>query len=149
MLRKKLNEMAEFRNEARAARDFVQKTLDQQQKLERQARTAPRNSYSNLADQERKLQQSLEDFQAQHPQPFKKSETESQAAQQAMNRAADSLQNKKEDARATTQQATQQLCSSSTTPCGAVPASSSLPMPTKLKQMLDKEIQTLEQYGNQ
>src|SRR5439155_18772816 len=66
--KKKLNEMAEFRNEAKAARDFVQKTVEQQQKLERQVKSAPRNNYSTLADQEKKLQKSLEDFQAQHPQ---------------------------------------------------------------------------------
>ncbi len=39
---KKLNEMAEFRNEAKAAQQFVDKTLEQQRSLEQQTRTTPR-----------------------------------------------------------------------------------------------------------
>ena len=64
----KLSEMAEFRNEAKAARDFVQKSLSQQRMLERRSKTAPRTEYPKLADQEKQLEKSLEDFQALHPQ---------------------------------------------------------------------------------
>ena len=56
---KKLNEMAEFRNEAKAAQQFVDKTLEQQRSLEQQTRTTPRTDYARLGDQEKQLQQSL------------------------------------------------------------------------------------------
>jgi len=143
---KKLNEMAEFRNESRAARDFVQKALDQHRKLERQAQSAPRTMYNNLAEQERKLQKSLENFQAQHPQVFKNLQGESQKAEQAMSRAADSLENKSDDARNSMQQATQQLQQFNDAMRNNS-AGQQLANSYKLKEMLDKEIQTLEQYA--
>ena len=47
---KKLNEMAEFRNEAKAAQQFVEKTLQQQRTLEQETRTTPRTDYARLGD---------------------------------------------------------------------------------------------------
>jgi hypothetical protein len=143
---KKLNEMAEFRNESRAARDFVQKTLEQQQKLERQVKTASRNNYPNLAEQEKRLEKALEDFQAQHPQVFKNLDAESQQAEQAMSHAADSLQKKTDDARGPMQQATQQLQQFNDAMRNRS-TGQQLANAYKLKEMLDKETQTLEQYA--
>ena len=45
---KKLNEMAEFRNEAKAAQQFVDKTLEQQRNLEQEIRTTPRGETARL-----------------------------------------------------------------------------------------------------
>ena len=91
---KKLNEMAEFRNEAKAAQQFVDKTLEQQRMLEQQTRTTPRNDYAKLGEQESQLQKSLADFEQLHPRAFKDTQTEAQAAQDAMNKAAESLRKK-------------------------------------------------------
>ena len=49
---KKLNEMAEFSNEAKAAQEFVEKTLQQQRNLEQETRTASRTDYPRLGGQE-------------------------------------------------------------------------------------------------
>ena len=145
---KKLNEMAEFRNEARAARDFVQKSLEQQQKLERQVKSAPRSTYPALSEEEKKLQKSLEDFQAQHPQVFKNMEPQSREAKEALTQAAEALQKKNEEARGATQKATQQLQQLSDAMKNRS-AEQQLANTYKLKEMLDKQIQTLDQYTNQ
>lgn len=141
---KQLSHMAEFRNEAKAAQDFVRKTLDQQRSLEQQAGSASRWNYARLGAQEQQLQKALQDFQGQHPQVFKGTEAESQQAQQAMAKAADSLQHRRPEARAATQQATQGLEKLSQ----AMQNQSSeqqLADAYKLKQMLDHQIQQLDQ----
>ena len=79
---------------------------------------------------------------------FKKLEAESGATKQAMDHAADSLQKKTEDARAATQQATQQLQQFSDAMQNRS-AGQQLANAYKLKQLLDQQIQTLQQYSNQ
>lgn len=144
---KKLNEMAEFRNEAKAAQQFVDKTLEQQKSLEQQIRTAPRTDYSKLGDQEKQLQKSLTDFEQLHPRPFKGTQTEVQQTQDAMTKAAELLEKKSPDAKASTQQATQQLGKLSEA-MKSETTGQQLADAYKLKQMLDKQIQTFGQCAN-
>jgi hypothetical protein len=141
---KKLNEMAEFRNEAKAAQEFVQKALEQQKGLEQQAGSAPRSDYPRLSAREQQLQKSLDNFQGQHPQAFKGTQPESRQAQQAMGKAADSLRQRNESAQADTQQATQQLQNLSEAMQNQA-AQQQLADAYKLKQMLDQQIQNLDQ----
>jgi hypothetical protein len=144
---KKLNEMAEFRNEAKAAQQFVDKTLEQQRSLEQQTRSTSRTDYSRLGDQEKQLEKSLADFEQLHPRSFKGTQSAAQQTQDAMTKAAESLQKKSNDARTSTQQATQQLeklseaMKSDTT-------GQQLADAYKLKQMLDKQIQTFAKCAN-
>jgi hypothetical protein len=144
---KKLNEMAEFRNEAKAAQQFVDKTLEEQKKLEQQTRTTPRSDYARLGEQEQQLERSLADFQQLHPRAFKDTQAEAQDTQAAMNKAAESLRKKGTDARASTQRATQQLQKLSEAMKNDS-AGRQLADAYKLKQMLDKQIQTLGQCSN-
>jgi hypothetical protein len=144
---KKLNEMAEFRNEAKAAQQFVDKTLEQQRSLEQQTRTAPRTDYTKLGDQEKQLEKSLADFGQLHPRAFKGTPAEAQQTQDAMTKAADSLQKKSADAKASTQQATQQLEKLSDAMKNDT-AGQQLADAYKLKQMLDKQIKTLGKCAN-
>jgi hypothetical protein len=141
---KRLNEMTEFRNESKAAQGFVQKALAQQKSLEQKAKTAPRSDYAKLSDQEQKLQQSLKDFQQQHPKAFKGSEAESQNVEQAMTKAADSLQKKSNEARNDTHEATGQLEQLSEA-MNSHSAEQQLADAYRLKQMLDKQIDALDQ----
>jgi hypothetical protein len=143
---KKLNEMAEFRNEAKAAQEFVQKSLDQQRSIERQT-AALRSDTSKLGEQEKELEQSLEEFEQQHPQVFTNTQAESQQARQAMTKAAESLQKKSAGARAATQQATQQLAKLDDAMRNRS-AEQQLAQAYRLKQMLDKQIQTLGKCAN-
>ncbi len=140
---KKLNEMAEFRNEAKASKEFVEKALDQQRALEKKATSATRGDMPKLADEEKNLQQSLNNFQQEHPQVFKGTETESQQAQQAMNKAASALEQKQGSARASMRDATQQLSKLSDA-MNNQSAGQQLANAYKLKQMLDKQIQTMD-----
>ena len=144
---KKLNEMAEFRNEAKAAQQFVDKTLEQQKNLEQQAKTAPRGNYPKLGEEEQQLQKSLTDFEQLHPRPFKGTEAESQQTQDAMSKAADSLQNRGTDARPAVQRATEQLGKLSEAMKNQATAQQ-LADAYKLKQMLDKQIRTFGQCSN-
>src|SRR5690348_1123996 len=81
---KKLSEIAEFRNQAKAAQEAVRKTLDQQKRLEQKAKTASSGDYGHLSDEEKQLQKSLADFKEQNPQGFKGTEAESHQADQAL-----------------------------------------------------------------
>lgn len=141
---KKLNEIAEFRNETRAAQQFVQRTVEQQKSLEQQARVSARSGYSKLAEQERQLEESLEQFQAEHPQAFKGSQDAADQARQAMGKAGEALEKRASDAAGATRQATQELEKLSQT-MNRQTAGQQLADAYRLKQMLDKEIQTFDQ----
>jgi hypothetical protein len=143
----RLGQMAEFRDESKAAQDFVRKTLEAQQKLDHATAASQRNSYPRLASQERELERSLEEFMQQHPQGFKGAQAEAQQAKQAMTSAAESLENKSTDAPAATQQAEQQLAQ-----CSNAMRSQSLEHQLadayQLKKMLDQQAAALNQSGS-
>ena len=143
---KKLTEMAEFRDEAKAAQEFVQKSLEQQRNLEREA-VSPRRDASRLGQQEQQLAQALEDFEQQHPQVFTNTEAESKQAQEAMDQAAQALQKRTGGARAAVQQATEQL-SKLNDAMRDRSAEQQLAQAYRLKQMLDQQIQTLGKCAN-
>ncbi|HYG34437.1 MAG TPA: hypothetical protein VEC99_06610 [Clostridia bacterium] len=139
----KLNQMAEFRDEAKAAQDFVQKSLEQQKDLAQRSKTGPRSQLSQLSNEQQQLQQALQDFQQQHPRAFKGSEEKSQQAQQAMSKAADSLQKRSDDSGAATEQAANKL-EQFNQALQRKTAEQQLADAYKLKQMLDQQIQTLD-----
>ena len=140
--------MAEFRNEAKAAQQFVDKTLDQQRNLEQQTRTTPRSDYARLGEQEKQLQQSLTDFEQQHPRAFKGTQAEAQQTQDAMTKAAESLA-EEEHGRARRHAAGDAAVGEAQRGHEErVGRSSSLRDAYKLKQMLDKQIQTFGKCAN-
>jgi len=141
---KKLSEIAEFRNEAKAAQDFVRKTLEQQKNIEQKSKSASRGDYPRLGAEEEQLQKGLEDFQTQHPNVFKDTEAESQLARQAMAKAAEALERESHDPRLATQEATQQLEKFSNAMQGRTTAKQ-LADAYKLKQMLDQQIKTFNE----
>jgi hypothetical protein len=136
-----LTQMAEFRDEAKAAQDFVRKSLEQQRDIERRQMAASPNQQTNLAGREQRLGDSLAAFEAQHPKVFKGLEEQSTNAQQALARAADSLRNQNDDARAATRDASQQV-EKLNDAMSSRSAQQQLADAYRLKQMLDKEIQT-------
>jgi hypothetical protein len=143
---KKLNQMAEFRNESKAAQQFVQKAIEQQRNLERRARNQSRANSSKLAAEERELEKSLGDFKEQHPQPFNGTDSESKAAQDAMSKAAEAMEKKTADAGKATQQASEELEKLGQAMI-AHSATQQLADAYKLKQMLDQQSKTLGQYA--
>jgi len=136
--------MAEFRNESKAAKEFVQKTLEEQRKLEQQAQSASKNDYPRLGDQEHQLEQSLKDFEQQHPQVFKGTESASKDAQAAMEKSANSLQKKLADSKNATRAATEGVEKLNSAMLNQS-TEQQLADAYRLKQMLDKQIQTLDE----
>ena len=141
---KKLSEIAEFRNQSKAAQEFVRKTLDQQKHLEQKAKAASSSDYGHLSDEEKQLQKSFDDFREQNPQAFKATETESRQADQAMGQAADALQHESAEARSSLQQATGQLETLDTAMKGQSTLQQ-LANAYKLKRLLDQQIKTMDQ----
>jgi hypothetical protein len=141
---KKLSEMAEFRNEAKAAQDFVKKTLDEQKKLEQQARAGSFNDFPQLGRQEQRLQEGLQEFRGQHPQHFKGSEEQAKQAQLAMSSAADSLEKRDRNARTATRQASQAL-EKLNEAMQSQSTEQQLADAYRLKDLLDQQIKTLDQ----
>lgn len=140
---KSLGQIAEFRDEAKAARDFVRLTLEQQKSLEQQSRTALRNEYPRLAAREEELQKALQDFAAQHRPVFSGTQAESRRTDEAMNQAAAALQRRQNDAKAELQQATRELQNFNQA-MQKQSAEQQLADSYKLKRMLDNQIQDLD-----
>jgi hypothetical protein len=144
---KKIQQMTEYRNEAKAVQDFVQQTLEQQKALEKQASSARRNDLSKIGQQEKQLEEKLKEFEQEHARMFTGTEEASQKAHEAMKKAAESLQQRNNNASEAMRQASQSLekLSQSTQ---SRSADQQLADAYKLKQMLDKQIQTFSKCSN-
>ena len=139
---KKLSEMAEFRDEAKTAQEYVQKTLDQQKNLEQQARSGSPEQGSQLASEQEALGTNLNDFAEQHPRAFKGTEEQSKQAVQAMKRAAELMREKADAAAGAAQEAAKNL-EKLKIAMQAGAANQQLADDYRLKQMLDQAIQAL------
>src|SRR5207237_309358 len=102
--------------------------------------------YSKLADQEKELEKSLREFQQLHPRPFKGAQTESEEAEKALGKAAESMQKRSAESRQAAQKATEQLEKLGEAMQGKS-AGQQLANAYKLKQMLDQQIQTLDRHA--
>ena len=147
----KLQKMAEFRNESKAGRDFVQKALEEQRRIEQAARSSNErtkgpNDLPALASREQRLEKSLEDFQQQHPQLFKDAASEFEQSREAMKKAAEEMQNRSASAQAATAQATKDLQNFSDAMNGNA-ANKQLADAYRLKNMLDHQIQDLGNFA--
>ena len=143
-LSKKLNQMAEFRNEAKAAQELMQKALERERQIEQQTRSAPLSQYPRLAEEQQKLRDELKSFAEQHPAPFEGSEAQAKESQQAMEQAAKSLEGRRSDARNATQEARKQLEKLDQN-MQAQTGGHQLADAYRLKQMLDQQIHKLEE----
>lgn len=139
-----LEQMAEFRNEAKAAEEFVQKMVEQQRNLHQQTRADTQKDYAPLAAQEQQMRQSLRDFSTQHPQSFKGAQTEAGRAQSALGEAARSLEQRPAEAPSATHEATQALENLSQAVQNQA-AAQQLTDAYRLKRILDQQIQTFDQ----
>ncbi|MDB6065871.1 MAG: hypothetical protein JWR26_2079 [Pedosphaera sp.] len=141
---KKLNEIAEFRNEAKAAQDFVKKAVEQQKELAKKAASTSSTNQPKLAVEEGQLQKSLENFEQQHPQVFKDVTNEVKRAEQSLGDAAKSFEKKSFAAPANTKTAADSL-EKLQEAMGTHTADRQLADAYKLKEMLDQQIKKLGQ----
>jgi hypothetical protein len=121
--------------------------VEQQKKLENQARSSSRSELPRLAGEEKQLEQALGEFQEQHPKVFERTQKESEQAKQAMTQAAESLQKRSNEARSDTQKARQEL-EKLNQAMKDRSTERQLADAYKLKKMLDQQIHTCSKCSN-
>ena len=140
---KKMQQMAEFRDEAKSAQDFVQKTAERQKQLQQQARASTPEQSTELSSQQDTLRNELADFQGQHPRAFKGAEAQSNQALESMRNTAEKFRHQDPASVESAGQAAQQLDQLKSA-MQARGQSQQLVDAYKLKDMLDGEIRMLQ-----
>ena len=147
----KLKEIAEFRDEAKAAQQFMDQLVNRQKNLPGVSlltNAINRNAVApNLAKMEGDIEKSLSDFREQHPRVFKPTGPEADAAQRSLQSATQSLQNKSAQSPQQVRQATEKLQQLAEA-MKDKSAERQLADAYKLKQMLDREIEKIGQCQN-
>lgn len=143
---KKLKQVEEFRNETKAAQEFVKKTQERQQDIAKRAGTTPQKSRPELANEQSELAKSLKEFQEQHPEPFRAVTNELSEAQTAMRQSGDALKDNKPTARRAPAQAAEKLQKLQDA-LKQQAFERQLTDAYKLKQLLDEQIAQCEQLG--
>lgn len=149
----KLEKMAEFRDEAKAAQQFMERLVQRQRNLSgmsslTNASSFVRNSTFPMAQSnEQAIAKSLQEFREQHPQVFKPVRPEGDQAQQSLNQAADALARKEPQAAQQMKKATENL-EKLAEAMKDKSADQQLADAYKLKEMLDQQIQKMGQCQN-
>jgi exonuclease VII small subunit len=126
--------------------------LDEQRRIEQGARSPTnrlggiKNDLPALSARERQLEQSLHDFQQQHPNLFKDSGQELDQARQSMEQAANEMQKRSANSQSAAAQATKDLQNLSSSMNGGS-ATQQLADAYRLKQMLDNDIRKLGDFS--
>jgi hypothetical protein len=139
-----LKSMAEFRNEAKAAEEFLRSSVEMQQSLADQTERSATRDYPKIARSENDIRKSLQEFTEQHPRLFKDLTNQTAQAQQTMKEAYESLAKKQPEARTQTREATEQL-EQLQQQLQKQNSGRDLADAYRLKQMLDKQIEQLGQ----
>jgi hypothetical protein len=142
-----LKEIAEYRNQAKAAEDLLNKTLAKERDLAQKAQTQSRTNYVRLGVEQGQLQAALERFNAQNPGAFREAQSEFNQVTNAMKRAADALVRQNTNARTNTQQAVDKL-EKLQSAMQQKAANQQLADAHKLKQMLDRQVQSMQECQN-
>jgi hypothetical protein len=93
-----LKEIREYRDEARAADEFVKTLSKRQQALAQQTTPQNRPRFNQLAKEQDQLREQFSDFQRQHPKPFSDAGQECKACQTAMQQSANDLRSNQQNA---------------------------------------------------
>lgn len=139
-----LKQMAEFRDEAKAARDFVDRTRQEQRNLQMKYITQQRTNQAQLVAEQKALREALKDFEEQHPEPFKQSEAQMQEALKNMEKGAQDMQSRNSRCISTLGEAATSL-EKLTASMDKQMAGEKLAEAYRLKEMLDREAGELEQ----
>lgn len=140
--RDQLKAITEFRNETKAAQDFLEKAVQKQEDITRRAASPAVGP--TLAEEENTLAQSLRRFEEQHPKVARALDRPLTASHQSLTNAVQSLRKKSRYTQKQTQQALEQLKELSQAMRNQA-ASQQLADAYRLKQLLDKQNQSLGQ----
>jgi hypothetical protein len=144
----KLEQIAEFRNEAAAARDFVNKSAAEQKQLAADAERTGTRQQQRLAERQETLEKSLRDFQRQHPRSFQGTQSQAGQAQQAMGEAARAFRNNQPGAARSAAAASRRLDELSNA-LQEKELQRELADAYRLKQMLEQQMRELDQKTRQ
>ncbi|MBM3882781.1 MAG: hypothetical protein FJ387_24170 [Verrucomicrobia bacterium] len=108
-LKAQLKEIAEFRDEQKAAQEFLEGLVQRQKAILDRIQGARPADLPKLAEDEQQLRQALEDFAQQHPQVFKPVPAETEATTASLQAAAQALEQRHNQAKPLTQDALAQL----------------------------------------
>ncbi len=136
-----------LQREIESARDFVKKTLLEERNLEKQANPSKKDQLPQLANKQRELNRSLDDFIEQHPESFCRSGKECSGAQSAMQDAAQAMADRSGDARQRAGQAAERLQELDESLEQHL-QQNELAQAYKLKEMLDQQIEQLGECQN-
>jgi hypothetical protein len=142
---KRLNEMAEFRDEQKSAQEFVQDAVEQQKDIERKTGETNQDP-AELAAQEQRLQHRFKDFMAEHPRAFKGLEPGTSAARDSLQRAEESLRNSDKDSASRARQATEKL-EKLRGEMASHGTKEQLANAYRLKQMLEDQVRELDRFA--
>lgn len=131
-----------LQREIESARDFVKKTLLEERNLEKQANPGKKDQLPRLADKQRELNRSLDDFIEQNPESFCQFGKECSGAQSAMQGAAQAMANRSGDARQRAGQAAERLQELDESLEQHL-QQNELAQAYKLREMLDQQIEQL------
>jgi hypothetical protein len=87
----KQKQIAEFRNEEKAARDVLEKAAREQARLAERAKGADPTTLPELSRDQEKVRRDLEQFASEHPRVFKGAEKETADADAALRRSAEAM----------------------------------------------------------
>lgn len=102
-------QMAATEKQLNSARQFVQQTLQKQRDLEQRANPRARDTLPKLAEEQRQLRRSLQEFVEKNPESFHEAQKECSRAQSAMQQAATSMDTKNSRAQQQAGQAGEEL----------------------------------------
>jgi hypothetical protein len=105
----KLDQISEFRNEEKAAREALEKLLAKQKRLAGEAEKAKGPRRIDLTNEQEALRRELSELANRHPSIFKRADSERAAADEAMRKAGDALIDPKGDAPAAEDRAVKTL----------------------------------------
>ena len=136
----KLKEIAEFRDEEKAARDLMDKAVARQKELAEQASRGGQSKELSVAQE--KLRREVSEFAGEHPRLFKRAEKERAAADEAMREAAGAMASPKGDGASAARRAQEKLQALQQSVEGGA-AGEDLRQAYELKEMIDAQAQGL------
>ncbi|MCO6454571.1 MAG: hypothetical protein J5I93_04565 [Pirellulaceae bacterium] len=143
-----MQRMQARRDELGAARQFLQDTLERQRNLQRAIPDQPQSPLQDQARQQLELQQALEDFARQNPDPFQQATEQRQACSSAMRHATQSMQQGSPDSKQRTEQAADALQKLDSA-LGQQQQRNELADAMRMQRSLEQQIERLQRFEQQ
>jgi hypothetical protein len=142
----KLKEISEFRDEEKAAREFLDKLVADQRRVAERASQGEKTERPGLADEQQRMRASLREFETSHPRQFVRAEREATAADRALDEASRSLRDAGSSDVAGPQRRALTELESLRRAVGQAAEGRQLTQAYRLKQILDEKARQLRRF---